>query len=188
MRDNRAYINDRIKIEDRGFLSPCWIWQKSLNLGYGQAVADGKPIGAHRLAFATFVGPIPDGLCIDHLCNTRACCNPDHLEPVTSSENVRRSNAVREYKRGYRPPNARERQVAERRRPRNEILDSLGVALLQAKNARHLTFEEMSATMGRSREMISQYIAGEAEMGIVTWQRAVAAWPELADKLNGVRA
>ena len=68
-------------------------------------------------------------------------------------------------------------------RSQADILGTVGVALLQVKNARHLTLDDMGATIGRSREMLAQYIAGEAEMGFVTWLRANAAWPELASKL-----
>ncbi|WP_396092344.1 HNH endonuclease, partial [Erwinia amylovora] len=39
------------------------------------------------------IGPIPDGLVLDHLCRVRRCCNPDHLEPVGFVENVRRGDA-----------------------------------------------------------------------------------------------
>lgn len=44
----------------------------------------------HRWAYETFVGPIQEGLQIDHLCRNRACANPDHLEAVTSQENTLR--------------------------------------------------------------------------------------------------
>lgn len=72
--------------------------------------------------------------------------------------------------------------------PQAEILGAIGVALLQAKTSRRLTLEDMGAQLGVSREMVAQYIAGEAEMGMVKWLRACAAWPELTDKLNGSKS
>lgn len=65
------------------------------------------------------------------------------------------------------------------------VLAEMGVALLQVKCERRLTLEDIGGVMRRSREMIAQYIAGEAEPGAVAWRRAEAAWPELTDKLGG---
>lgn len=66
----------------------CWEWlgAKRPN-GYGVFGTQGKNEGAHRFAWENLVGKIPDGLVIDHLCKNRGCVNPDHLEPVTYSEN-----------------------------------------------------------------------------------------------------
>lgn len=69
-------------------------------------------------------------------------------------------------------------------RSREHILADVGVALLQVKNARGLTLEEMGAELRRTRESVAQYIAGEAEMGFITWERAREAWPELAERIS----
>ena len=50
---------------------------------------------AHRASYEAFIGPIPDGLTIDHLCRVHACVRPDHLEAVTRSENARREANAR---------------------------------------------------------------------------------------------
>ena len=70
----------------------CWLWTGGIQpKGYGTFRFRGKHYLAHRAAYEMFVGPIPDGLEIDHTCCVRHCVNPDHLEPVTPSENVLRS-------------------------------------------------------------------------------------------------
>lgn len=79
--------------------SGCWEWNAAIDAaGYGRfsvrigpTRADYRMKLAHRVSYETFVGPIPDGLDIDHLCRNRKCVNPEHLEPVTRSENLRRS-------------------------------------------------------------------------------------------------
>lgn len=75
----------------------CHIWTANRNsAGYGQmAVGKGRKAKPHRVAYELAHGPIPDGLSLDHLCRTPACCNPAHLEPVTISENLSRAVAAR---------------------------------------------------------------------------------------------
>lgn len=74
----------------------CWLWGGAVSWGYGKfgvrRKADGKRFMAmvHRLAYEMWVGPIPEGLDLDHLCRVRNCLNPEHLEPVTRKENLRR--------------------------------------------------------------------------------------------------
>lgn len=81
---------------DRGEGDACWLWTGSRGSnGYGAiraGGAEGPNVPAHRLAYELLVGPIPDGLTIDHLCRTPLCVNPAHLEPVTSRENTLRSH------------------------------------------------------------------------------------------------
>ncbi len=72
----------------------CWRWAGSTDRnGYGAICAsrEHKMLLVHRVAYALFVGPIPSGLELDHLCRVRNCFNPAHLEVVTRLENVRRS-------------------------------------------------------------------------------------------------
>lgn len=52
----------------------------------------GRRVMVHRVSYETFIGPIPKGLEIDHLCRVKVCANPEHLEAVTHQENVRRGD------------------------------------------------------------------------------------------------
>lgn len=71
----------------------CWIWIGAINpTGYGAVWMDGHARRSHRVVYELLVGPIPEGLDLDHLCRVRSCCNPDHLEPVTRRENLLRGN------------------------------------------------------------------------------------------------
>ncbi len=67
--------------------SGCWLWNGCTSYGYGMFYAGSKLRRAHRVSYETLIGPIPDGLQIDHLCRVRNCVNPAHLEPVTNREN-----------------------------------------------------------------------------------------------------
>jgi hypothetical protein len=76
--------------------SSCWWWRGHVQPnGYGQFGDSGTVGYAHRWAYEHFIGPIPVGLHLDHICRNRACVKPAHLEPVTQGENNRRSWAAR---------------------------------------------------------------------------------------------
>lgn len=68
-----------------------WTWRRC-KLGYGRVSVCAVNKQAHRVAYELVRGPIPPGLELDHLCKNRACCNPDHLEPVSHAENLRRGD------------------------------------------------------------------------------------------------
>lgn len=82
----------------------CWRWKGTLtDRGYGtykyRNPSPGAPrqiaVKAHRVIYERLIGPIPEGLELDHLCRNRPCVNPAHLEPVTHRENTRRAAAHR---------------------------------------------------------------------------------------------
>lgn len=69
----------------------CWLWTASTGSnGYGQVRKDNRPAPAHRVAYELTIGPIPEGLDLDHLCRVPTCVNPKHLEPVTARTNILR--------------------------------------------------------------------------------------------------
>lgn len=73
----------------------CWNWTRTIQPnGYGRISIDGRMVYTHRAAFEAFVGPVPVGLELDHLCRNRRCCNPAHLEAVTRRENLLRGDTL----------------------------------------------------------------------------------------------
>lgn len=74
----------------------CWLWKGHTANGYGRfrPGSGGRPqsAAAHRIAYTLLIGPPPPGLDLDHLCRVRHCVRPDHLEPVSRSENLRRGD------------------------------------------------------------------------------------------------
>ncbi len=89
-------------------ITGCWVWQASCALnGYSQIGTKDGLYRGHRFSYEAFVGPIPEGMVLDHTCHTsectvsnkdcphRKCVNPAHLEPVTEAENIARGNGGR---------------------------------------------------------------------------------------------
>lgn len=93
------YANDReriarhVLVDDNG----CWLWTGAVqSSGYGSVGRDGGTSAlAHRVSYEAYIGPIPDGMQVDHVkdrgCRSRRCVAPYHLEAVTPQENVNRT-------------------------------------------------------------------------------------------------
>lgn len=79
----------------------CWVWTGAIDpYGYGRIGLGRRGDGVgltHRVTYEHFIGPISPGLDLDHLCRNRACCNPEHLEPVERIENVARGLRAKGY-------------------------------------------------------------------------------------------
>lgn len=83
-------IRANVIVDDNG----CWRWLLyKLPNGYGMiGMGHACKKYVHRVAHEAWKGPIPPGLVIDHLCRVRDCCNPEHLEAVTPSQNTMRGD------------------------------------------------------------------------------------------------
>ena len=92
----KLYVEDFIR---PGMISPCWVWNGTRNRqGYGTftinrtlTINRATALRVHRAAYELWVGPIPNGLVIDHLCRNPPCMCPEHLEAVTQQINVSRA-------------------------------------------------------------------------------------------------
>lgn len=78
----------KVRVNELG----CWEWTAAKNSrGYGCFAINAKSQLAHRVSYIALVGPIAEGLQIDHLCRNKTCVRPTHLEPVSATVNVRRA-------------------------------------------------------------------------------------------------
>lgn len=111
-------------VTDCGYATPCWIWNGSKDSGgYGQS----RRTKAHRVAWTVIRGEIPEGLELDHLCSQPACCNPDHLEPVSHLENVRRSRGPK------LTPEQRDEITLDPTSPQRLIAERYGISLIRVE-------------------------------------------------------
>ena len=69
----------------------CWNWTGSKNAyGYGVFQRGGRGAGqslAHRYSWELAIGPIPEGMHLDHMCHQHGCVNPEHLRVVDNKQN-----------------------------------------------------------------------------------------------------
>lgn len=116
--------------------SGCWLWDGALSgVGYGvlnvgQAESGGgrsKIRYAHVLSYEIHKGVVPEGLELDHICRTRSCCNPDHVEPVTHAENLRR---------GFHPKGAEHPLGAKTHCPEGHVYDDSNTYTHTNKNGK----------------------------------------------------
>lgn len=122
----QQYVLARIKKMESG----CWEWQQSKYNGYGRLVRDGRSWPAHAYSYTAFVGPIPDGMQINHKCHNRVCVNPEHIYAGTQKQNVKDMNDAgrRNQARGSRDGNSKiTEEIAK------EIFNHEGIARLAAE-------------------------------------------------------
>lgn len=130
----------------------CWLWTASLDgKGYGQfqigTRAAQKLVRAHRFAYEQAKGPIPKGLDLDHKCRVRSCVNPDHLEPVTRSENLRR---------GVGPTLTKVRRAAQTHCKRGHPLDGWNGSSRFCKTCWQVSYERYLNNGGRKKRAARQ--------------------------------
>lgn len=78
------------RIEDRGFETPCWIWQRGKSgVGYGLWIHNGRKVLAHRLSFECHIRPLEYREEVHHRCSVRECINPEHLEALSTTQHKR---------------------------------------------------------------------------------------------------
>lgn len=115
-----ANMRDKIVLElcpVAGLPGFCWAWTGCLtSRGYGCVQLDGRRHLTHRAAYTLLVGPIPDGLQLDHLCVNKPCCNPQHGEPVTDKVNSERTDRAQKTHCINRHPLSGDNLVIKRRR------------------------------------------------------------------------
>lgn len=88
---NKKYLLRFQKKIELDMLEGCWMWTSTKDMdGYGVFWYEGKLVKAHRISYEHWNGKIINNYVMDHVCRNRLCVNPQHLEPVTIQENIKR--------------------------------------------------------------------------------------------------
>lgn len=146
---------DDYRVEDCGYDTPCWIWQKWCNKqGYGSKWYDGRTQRAHRVYYQMERGSIPKDHHLDHLCRNRNCVNPDHLEPVSHIENHRRRPTKFTLKKAEELRALRNNMSQEKLAKRFGISRRFVRDILEGRHWNGSTWEQ-EGSIGRTRELCS---------------------------------
>jgi len=148
--DYKQHIRNNVKEEwCESLQSYCWIWQLACNdSGYGIVRKAQVNTRIHRIAYAEFIGPIPEGLDICHKCDMPACCNPDHLYPGTEYENM--NDMV-----------SRNRQSKGSKRPAHKLLEHQIPIIRQKYATGNYTQKQLAIEYNVSRSLIGCVVTGK---------------------------
>lgn len=138
--------------DHRPDLGPCWVWTGGTVRGYAYIRVGKRKVQAYRVNYERWIGPIPAGAVMDHLCRVRRCVRPTHVEPTTYRQNTIRSplhtgmvKASRDRcsqghpfdkKNTYVPPGSNLRQC-RRCNATNKLIRTGGVPLLRRPTETH---------------------------------------------------
>jgi hypothetical protein len=146
----------------------CWLWQKPLiKSGYGRLYVNGRNNLVHRVAYEEWIGPIPTGMTIDHLCGVRHCINPAHMELVSLEENGKRGSlasrrgteSVPEY------VSIREGKQTKHCATRLTVADIPEIFLLRKGG---MLITKIGEKFNVDRSVIGKVLRGKAWAGVVT--------------------
>ena len=129
----------------------CWNWTRFLDdEGYGFTAFRGGYTKAHRAMYRELVGPIPDGLTLDHLCRNRACVNPEHMEPVTIRVNALRGDT------------AAARNAARTHCPQDHeyTVDNTYITPEGSRRCRTCTREHIRRSKAKRRRLQNEHLSG----------------------------
>jgi hypothetical protein len=140
----------RYKIEDRGYATPCWIWQgATYGSGYGTLTVAGKQMGAHVYSYKTYVGPLEPHQRVLHYCDVPLCIRPDHLYQGTQKKNL--ADAVSK---------GRFKAIAGEHHARHKLTDEQIERIRELASEGH-TQKQIALWYGVCHQQVSKLLRGE---------------------------